>query len=113
MEVTGIVKVVGEVQEIGSNGFRKKEVVLVTDATSDYPQEVAFELHGQKADLTLTEGETINASFNLRGRKWTNKEGKDVYFNTLVIWKFDVVNNEAKDIAPQEMQSTENDDLPF
>jgi hypothetical protein len=38
MEITGIIKVLNETQNIGSNGFRKREVVITTE--EQYPQHI-------------------------------------------------------------------------
>ena len=38
MELQGKVKVIGETQSIGSNGFRKRELVLTTE--EQYPQHI-------------------------------------------------------------------------
>ena len=49
MEVIGKVKLIGEVQTFGSNGFRKREVVVTTD--EQYPQMIMIEFVQDKSDL--------------------------------------------------------------
>lgn len=116
MEVKGKVLIVGETQEIGSNGFRKKELVLELEGNTDYPQSVKFELHGDKCDLEIQKDKFISANINIRGRKWTNPQGVDVYFNTLVIWSFKELNEEnavSEQSTPAGMEADADDDLPF
>ena len=41
MEIEGKVKLIGETQTFGSNGFRKRELVVTTD--EQYPQHIMIE----------------------------------------------------------------------
>ena len=87
MEVIGKVKLIGEVQTFGSNGFRKREVVVTTD--EQYPQMIMIEFVQDKCDLlnNYSVGQDVKVAINLRGREWTNKEGKTSVFNTIEAWK--------------------------
>ena len=49
MEVIGKVKLISEVQTFGSNGFRKRELVVTTD--EQYPQMIMVEFVQDKCDL--------------------------------------------------------------
>ena len=49
MEVQGKVKMIGETQTFGSNGFRKREVVVTTE--EQYPQHIMVEFVQDKTDL--------------------------------------------------------------
>ena len=49
-------------------------------------------------------GSEINVNFNLKGRKWTDKQGKVVYFNSLQAWRVEVA---------QEQQSAPGNDAPM
>jgi len=49
MEVIGKVKLMGETQTFGSNGFRKRELVVTTD--EQYPQMIMIEFVQDKCDL--------------------------------------------------------------
>ena len=48
MEVTGKIKMIGETQTFGSNGFRKREVVVNTE--EQYPQSIMIEFVQDKCD---------------------------------------------------------------
>ena len=49
MEVIGKIKLVGATQTFGSNGFRKRELVVTTD--EQYPQMIMIEFVQDKTDL--------------------------------------------------------------
>ena len=49
MEITGIIKVLNEIQTIGASGFRKREVVVITN--EQYPQPILIEFVQDKCDL--------------------------------------------------------------
>ena len=49
MEVTGRIKMIDETKSFGSNGFRKREVVVTTE--EQYPQHIMIEFTQDKCDL--------------------------------------------------------------
>mgnify|MGYP003655985566 CR=1 FL=1 len=110
MQVTGKLTVKGETQTFGAKGFRKREFVLTTDG--DYPQTVLLELVQDKCDLLdqFKQGSEIVASVNINGRKWTNPEGVDKYFNSIQAWRLELAGAVAKEAEPLGVQA---DDLPF
>ena len=67
MEVIGKVKLMGETQTFGSNGFRKRELVVTTD--EQYPQMIMIEFVQDKCDLlnSYSVGQDVKVSINLRG----------------------------------------------
>lgn len=69
--------------EVVSDKFSKR-LVVISDKSSQYPQEIAFELHKDKCSLldAYNVGDEIEASYNMNGKLW--KDNK--WFNTLVIW---------------------------
>jgi len=118
MEVIGKLKVKGEVQTFGSNGFQKREFVVTTD--EQYPQFINLELHQDKCSLidSYNIGDNIKVNINLRGKEWINPQGEAKYFNSLVGWRIEKVEepNNAPTPPPIEdakLNDTEPDDLPF
>ena len=113
MKVQGKIKVIGDTQEFGSNGFKKREIVIVTD--EQYPQPIQLEFIQDKTALLgqFTVGEVVEIDINLRGREWTNAEGEIKYFNTIQGWRINRVgaapSAKADEITPEEV----GDDLPF
>ncbi len=70
MDVTGILKVKQETQQV-KDSFKKREFVLTIDQTSQYPQHVTFQLTQDKTSIidNYNVGEEVKVSFNLRGRE--------------------------------------------
>ena len=52
MEVQGKVKMIGETQTFGANGFRKREIVVTTE--EQYPQHIMVEFVQDKTCLLYT-----------------------------------------------------------
>lgn len=118
MEVTGKIRMIDQTKEVGSGGFKKRDVVVTTD--EQYPQHILVQFVQDKCDLLdkFNVGENVTIGVNLRGREWTNAQGETVYFNTIQGWKInksETQNNSAVDAyeAKQTPQQEELDDLPF
>jgi hypothetical protein len=118
-KLEGVVKFIGEQVQV-SEKFRKVDFV-VTDTSSMYPQDILFQLTQDKADLvnSFIEGQTVEVSFNLRGREWTSPQGEVKYFNTLEAWRIDAVGGSvpsapaATNTAAPAAEVGADDDLPF
>ncbi len=115
MEVKGTIKAIFAEQVI-SDKFRKREFVLTTN--DKYPQDVLFQLTQGNTDLidTIRVGEEVEVKFNLRGKEYTNREGKVSYFTSLEVWQVSVQQGTpvAKPTATQIVNEVEdNDTLPF
>ena len=128
MEVQGKVKLVGETQTFGSNGFRKRELVVTTE--EQYPQHIMIEFVQDKTDLlnSYAPGQEIKVSINLRGREWLDpKTNTTKYFNSIQGWRIEAVGQAsaaaAGDLPPMppadvfepatDLNQEDNDDLPF
>lgn len=114
MEVTGKVKVIANTQEVGTSGFKKRDIVVTTD--EQYPQHILIQFVQDKCDLlnTFNVGENVTIGINLRGREWTSPKGEIQYFNTIQGWrinKAEAKNNSA--VEAYEAKKKEVDDLPF
>jgi len=125
MEVQGRIKMIGETQTFGNNGFRKREIVVTTD--EQYPQHIMVEFVQDKTDLlnSYKEGQQVKISINLRGREWVNPQGETKYFNSIQGWRIEVLQAEAGDaslppVPPMDafepagdLNEDDHDDLPF
>lgn len=118
-KLTGVVKMVGKTVAV-SEKFSKREFVI-TDATSMYPQDIMFQLTQDKCSMLdpIAEGQTVDVSFNIKGREWTSPQGEVKYFNTLEAWRVEVTGG-APVAKPQAAKPTasaaaedDSDDLPF
>ena len=124
MELQGKVKFIDETKEYGSNGFRKRELVITTE--EQYPQHILIEFVQDKTDLlnAYQIGQNVKVSINIRGREWVNPQGETKYFNSIQGWRIenlqDVQNTEVPPIPPMEafepandLKEDDHDDLPF
>lgn len=126
MQVNGVIKLIKPIQEI-STSFSKREFVVVTN--EQYPQSIQLELHGDRVDIidSFTEGQEVECFINLRGRAWTNPQGEEKFFNTIVCWKIQLPKEDSNqstapklDPIPEQKfepissaNEEEHDDLPF
>ena len=100
MEVTGKIKMIDQTKEVGSGGFKKRDIVVTTD--EQYPQHILVQFVQDKCDLlnSFQVGEQVKIDINLRGREWTNPQGEIVYFNTIQGWRIGKLAAEST-TAPQ------------
>ncbi|UTW64565.1 DUF3127 domain-containing protein [bacterium SCSIO 12741] len=127
MEVSGRIKVIGQTQEFGSNGFRKRELVVTT--AEQYPQTLLIEFTQNNTAMldSYNMGDEVLVQINLRGREWTNPQGEVKYFVSLNGWRIEALTPQAAAGAPAgapqaapapaagdaPAASAEEDDLPF
>jgi hypothetical protein len=125
MEVVGKIKWIDETKTYGTNGFRKREVVITTE--EQYPQHILVEFIQDKCDLlnAFQVAQSVKIGINLRGREWLNPEGETKYFNSVQGWRIETVEDvttpsemppmpPASAFKPAEGDANEvEDDLPF
>lgn len=105
--IKGTIKNVGTVETKGEFKFRK----LVLNTGGDYPQILSIDFTQKNCDLlnNYNEGQDVEVQYNLRGREWTNPQGKTVIFNTIQGWKIDT----ATEGVSTSQQAPDRADLPF
>lgn len=118
MELLGKIKLINETKEYGSNGFRKRELVITTE--EQYPQHILIEFIQDKCDLlnNFQVAQRVKIGINIRGREWQSPQGETKFFNAIQGWRI-----EAFDTAPaaptesfeplNESPEESPDDLPF
>lgn len=122
MEIQGKIKVIGKTQTFGSNGFQKRELVIVTD--EQYPQTLMIEFVQDKCNLlnSFQLGEEVKIDIDLRGREWITPEGDTKYFNSIQGWRINKVENAMEKGAKvidavfppaDNLNTKDHDDLPF
>ena len=123
MEIQGTIKMISDTKTFGSNGFRKREMVITTQ--EQYPQDLLVEFIQDKCDLLsqYAPGQQVSVGINLKGREWTSPQGEVKYFNSIQGWRIDAVDASAQAGSPvppaaafqplEEMNDEEQDDLPF
>ena len=127
-KLSGTVKVVNPTVQVSAT-FSKREFV-VTESSGMYPQDILFQLTQDKCTLLdgVNVNDTIEVSFNLRGKEWTNPQGEVKYFNSLDAWRIDKMNansgaqtsgstninlNPTSSVTPPLTVESSDDDLPF
>ena len=89
LQVTGKVKRVEAVKITGATDFKTRDIIIETD--QQYPQTLAIQF--TQANVTILDnyapGEKVRIDINLKGRDWTNPEGKTTCFNTIEGWKIE------------------------
>ena len=107
-----------------TDSFQKREFIVEYAENPQYPEFLKFELIQDKCSSidSFNPGERIKISFNLKGRKWTDKNGEVKYFNSMQAWKIDSLgggSGQADEIPgyvdniPPNIESAADDDLPF
>ena len=124
MEVQGKIKLIGETLTVGTNGFRKRELVITTE--EQYPQHLSIDFVQDKTDLlnNFEVGQSVKVGINLRGREWISPQGETKHFNSIQGWRID--NLQPKSSGPtssnpspeafepaEDLKTDEPDDLPF
>ena len=125
MDISGKIKLINEIKEYGSIGFRKREVVITTE--EQYPQDLLVEFVQDKCEIlnSFQVGQSVKIDINLRGREWESPQGEIKYFNSIQGWRVEKLFSEDQntDIPPvppaeafepaDELNQDEPDDLPF
>jgi hypothetical protein len=126
INIIGKAKFVGDTTDVGTSGYKKRELVVTT--YEQYPQHILIEFGQDKCNLLNTTkiGDNVNISVNIRGREWINPQGEAKYFNSIQGWRVSHITQ-----APVQQQPThpvpaaatfapatnfseeEADDLPF
>lgn len=109
-------KAKGEVKETSNGSLTRFYCDIDTD--TQYPGVVEFQFFNDKVDVDkLKTGQKITVNFNINGRKWTNPEGKSMFFQSLVAWKIESDSEPVKESQGSDESelpiSNESDDLPF
>ena len=114
-----------ETQQV-SDSFRKREFVVEFAENPQYPELLKFELIQTNCEQLdqIDLNTDISVTFKLKGRKWTDKQGKTMYFNSLQAWRVEAAaeTTTGQDGNPpppeepnwmSESSASEDDDLPF
>lgn len=115
----GELKVISPTQQV-SDSFKKREFVVV-DASGQYAQTIQFQAVQDRCELLdrFKVGDSVEVTFFLRGREWTNpKDGQVRFFNSLDAWKIEPLGaagtENTKTVNNAETFVAEgDDDLPF
>ncbi|HEY9195844.1 MAG TPA: DUF3127 domain-containing protein [Mucilaginibacter sp.] len=121
MEVKGKVHEVSPTQQV-TESLKKRELILEYVENPQYPEYLKFEAIQDRCALmdNVKIGDDVEVFFNLKGRPWTDKTGKKSYFNSLQLWKINVLAGAGAAATPEYAapaadisSSADDDDLPF
>ena len=89
-QIKGTVAKLSTVDFIGEKKYPKQMVWIRTEGK--YPQTIELEAFGDRANDTsiLTIGDSVNFTFDVKGREWTGKDGVQKVFTSLSIIKVEV-----------------------
>jgi len=102
--------------------FRKREFIVEYAENPQYPEYLKFELIQDKCNLldVFAVGQEVDVHFNLKGRKWTDRNGQVKYFNTLQAWRIeragqhaDSPTDDGLDAPPSWLEESATDNNPF
>jgi single-strand DNA-binding protein len=95
-QITGIVKTIGETQQIKET-FKKREFVVSTQ--DQYPQHILLQLIQDKTEManSISVGQKVTVNFDIQGREWTSPQGEVKYFVSLNAWR---ITPEEANMAP-------------
>ena len=121
MEVKGKVHEVSPTQQV-TESLKKRELIIEYVENPQYPEYLKFEAIQDRCALmdNVKIGDDVEVFFNLKGRPWTDKTGKKSYFNSLQLWKINVLSGAGAASTPEYAapsadisSSSDDDDLPF
>ncbi|WP_295721878.1 DUF3127 domain-containing protein [Mucilaginibacter sp.] len=121
MEVKGKVHEVSPTQQV-TESLKKRELIIEYVENPQYPEYLKFEAIQDRCALmdNVKIGDDVEVFFNLKGRPWTDKSGKKSYFNSLQLWKINVLSGAGAASTPEYAapsadisSSSDDDDLPF
>jgi formylmethanofuran dehydrogenase subunit C len=82
MELKGTIIVIGNTEEFGAKGFKKRQVVIKTDA--QYPQTIPVDFTQDKCKMldSYNIGDFVDIAINIQGTEWKGK-----YYANIQGWK--------------------------
>lgn len=122
MDITGKIIHIGETQQI-SDKFRKRVLVVEYATNPQFPELISFEMvQDNVATLdNFAVGQEAQIFFDLKGRKWVDRQGVTKYFNSLQAWRLTAVGEDPGPSPYQEgaapagggLSQEEVDKIPF
>lgn len=103
MDITGKIIQIDATQQI-SDRFRKRTVAIEYATNPQYPETPQLEFVQDRCDLLdgFQVGQEVTIHFDVKGRKWTDRDGKVRFFTTLQAWR--IQSNEQSNTMPTGYQ---------
>lgn len=113
MDISGKVHLIGQTEEVGTNGFTKRQIVIATE--EQYVQYVPIDFVKDKTALldNYKVGEVVKVSVNVRGNEHNGR-----YYVNLQGWKIGYAGQHADAIEgarhkAETWNPNTNDDVPY
>ncbi len=108
LQISGVIQQIFDTHVV-SEKFKKREFILEA-GTPEYPEYIKMEFTQDKTGIldNYRINDPVEVSFNLKGRKWTDPQGVDKWFNTIQAWRI----SSAGETAGTNGVPVE-DDMPF
>lgn len=118
MNMSGRIVAIDSTQQV-TDRFRKRTFVIETDDPK-YPQTIQCELGNDRCELMDAPrrvGDQIDFDFEIRGRKWSSKDGVDKYFVSINVFKIRLLKASADPFAASggghDQPPLADSDIPF
>ena len=117
MNIQGKLHEIYETKQV-TDKFKKRDFVVEYYDNPSFPQYVKLELHQDNTSIhdIFNVGDSLDITFDLRGKPWTNKDGVKTYFTSLVSWKIqktDVTQNTPASQEHKDYMETGDDEGPY
>lgn len=118
MEIIAKILRLENIEQI-SEKFKKRRLIVEHSKNEKYPQILEFTLAQNNIVLAdkLNPGDEIKILFELKGREYLDKSGVSKVFNSLDVWRVEVI-KKSLDFMPELSDSSDdiyddNEPLPF
>jgi len=115
MEIKAEIYKIGDAVQV-TEKFKKRELIIKTEASSQYPQHIKVQFSQDKCSLadSLRVGQEATFHVNLRGKLYTDKNGNENTITNLEVWKVEAGEVQAPQANGAGLPATDiTDDLPF
>lgn len=108
---TGVVCAIENEKQFGEKGFRVR-VFVIEQASEKYTNFLPFQLTGKACDKAddLNEGDKIEVTYKLTGRRYQKKGEDDRYFLNAEATAYKLI---AKSDKPKAKQQDDEENIPF
>ncbi len=102
-----------------SDKFKKRRLIIEHSKNITYPQILEFTLTQNNIALAdkLNPGDEVKLLFELKGKEFIDKSGINRVFNSLDVWRIDVIKQSLDfvEISSDDTENTydDNEPLPF
>lgn len=111
-DFSGTIKIIGQTESVGYNGFTKRQ--LVVDSDEQYSQPISVDFIKDKCSIldSYKVGQKVKVYYNIRSNEYNGK-----YYTNLQAWRIEKIEGEqhqpTQAAKKEEPMDTLYGDLPF